>query len=124
MFQSLVKRMNRSDESGFTLIELLMVIVILAILSAVVVFSLAGLTDKGQKSACKADYNTLVTAEESHYADPGFGTWVDEGTLQTDKFLASLSPNYALTATGGPPATGYTIAQQNGKCTAYGIPPA
>ncbi|MGH9278265.1 MAG: type IV pilin protein [Acidimicrobiales bacterium] len=121
MFQKLVKRVNRKEESGFTLIELLMVIVILAILAAVVVFSLAGLTDKGQKSACKADYNTLVTAVEAHYADPGFGTWANETTLKADKFLATESPNYDITAT----ATGYTIAAAGGgKCGTFGIPPA
>jgi prepilin-type N-terminal cleavage/methylation domain-containing protein len=45
--------MKRKDE-GFTLIELLIVIVILGILAAVVVFAVNGITDRGEKSACKA----------------------------------------------------------------------
>ena len=40
------------EDHGFTLIELLMVIVILGVLSAVVVFSVAGINDKGEAAAC------------------------------------------------------------------------
>lgn len=53
------------DEDGFTLIELLIVIVVLGVLSAVVVFSVSGISDTGQSSACKADHQAVVTAEEA-----------------------------------------------------------
>lgn len=43
---------NLREDQGFTLIELLVVITILGILAAVVVFSVGGLGDKGQASAC------------------------------------------------------------------------
>ena len=56
---------------GFTLIELLVVIVILGILAAVVVFSVRGITDKGDSSACKAQVNTIETAVEAYRAQYG-----------------------------------------------------
>jgi prepilin-type N-terminal cleavage/methylation domain-containing protein len=62
--------MKRKDE-GFTLIELLIVIVILGILAAVVVFAVNGITDRGEKSACKADYETMGVALEAYNAQTG-----------------------------------------------------
>jgi prepilin-type N-terminal cleavage/methylation domain-containing protein len=62
--------MKRKDE-GFTLIELLIVIVILGILAAVVVFAVNGITDRGEKSACKADYETMGVALEAFNAQTG-----------------------------------------------------
>ncbi|WP_133871183.1 type II secretion system protein [Ilumatobacter fluminis] len=58
---------QKSD--GFSLIELLIVIVILGILAAVVVFSVRGITDNGQDSACQADERTLATATEAYFAE-------------------------------------------------------
>lgn len=58
----------RKSESGFTLIELLIVIVILGILAAIVVFSVRGITNKGNVAACKADVETVTVAEEAYYA--------------------------------------------------------
>ena len=76
MLHSLSKRLdalreNRDKQSGFTLIELLIVIVILGILAAVVVFSVQGITDRGNVAACKADISTAETAVEAYYAQKG-----------------------------------------------------
>src|SRR4051812_44720514 len=76
-------RNARQSESGFTLIELLMVIVILGVLAGVVVFAVGGITDKGQTSACKADYKTMQVAEEAYYAQNG--SYAAEAALVTAK---------------------------------------
>ena len=64
-------RQLREDEGGFTLIELLVVIVILGILAAVVVFSVRGVTDRGDVAACKTNQSTAQTAVEAYYAKEG-----------------------------------------------------
>ena len=81
----------RRDQRGFTLIELLIVIVILGILAAIVVFSVRGITDKGDLSACKAEVATVATAEEASYAqDNKYRSLAD---LHNDNFLRGGTPN-------------------------------
>lgn len=75
-------RRSQPGEAGFTLIELLVVIIILGILAAVVVFSVGGIDDRGEESACAIDDRTLRTAAEAFYADnnvyPATTTPVDD----------------------------------------------
>lgn len=61
----------RRQDSGFTLIELLIVIVILGVLAAIVVFSVRGITDRGDVSACKSNQKTAEVAVEAYYAKEG-----------------------------------------------------
>jgi general secretion pathway protein G len=56
------------NEDGFTLIELLIVIVILGILSAVVVFAVGGVSNKGTLASCQADKTSVATAAEAYFA--------------------------------------------------------
>lgn len=63
-----LRRAATPDDEGFSLIELLIVIVILGILSTVVVFSVRGVTDRGQDAACAQDARALATAVESYFA--------------------------------------------------------
>ena len=86
----------RRDQGGFTLIELLIVIVILGILAAIVAFSVRGITDRGDVSACKAEVKTVATAEEAYYAKTGsYGTLAQ---LNTGGFLRDGTPEYVTGA--------------------------
>ncbi|MFL6156401.1 MAG: type IV pilin protein [Marmoricola sp.] len=119
MLRSAVNRARaaRRNESGFTLIELLIVIVILGILAGIVVFSVAGIKDKGDLSACKAEVSTVATAEEAYYAKTGsYGSITD---LQTapDKFLRAGTPKYVASASATD-GTLTLVASPPAGCTA------
>lgn len=62
-------RAARQNQNGFTLTELLIVIVILGVLAGIVVFAVAGITDRGTKAACAADKRTVMTAVEAYHAE-------------------------------------------------------
>lgn len=55
------------NSMGFSLIEVLIVIVVLGMLAAVVVFSVRGVTDRGQNSACETEARILATAVEAYF---------------------------------------------------------
>lgn len=88
MLSSAVNRARaaRRDDKGFTLIELLIVIVILGVLAAVVVFSVRGITDRGDTSACRANLATTETAIEAFVAQSPTGAYPAS--------LAALVPDY------------------------------
>ena len=104
----------RRQDGGFTLIELLIVIVILGVLAAIVAFSVRGIVDRGEVSACKAEVKTVATAEEALYAKTGsYGTLAD---LTAGGFLRDGTPKYVASAVAG---TGkLTLAGAPAGCTA------
>jgi type IV pilus assembly protein PilA len=61
--------MEERNEKGFTLIELLIAIVVVGILTAVAIVGIAGLTDKGTKSACAATQDAVKSAQAVHFAN-------------------------------------------------------
>ncbi|MCB0965999.1 MAG: type II secretion system protein [Ilumatobacter sp.] len=72
---------NRTaDDGGFSLIELLVVIVVLGILTAVVVFSVVGISDDAEENSCAAGARTLAVAVESYFARHGSGSIPPTGT--------------------------------------------
>jgi general secretion pathway protein G len=97
----------RKDDRGFTLIELLIVIVILGILAGIVIFAVAGITDRGNAAACKSDRKTIEVAVEAYRAKNGNypANLTPLLTTGADQFLR---PDPALTATGKT-GDGYTI---------------
>ena len=100
---------KRSGEAGFTLVELLVVIAILGILSAIVVFAVGGISDKGQSSANKTDCAVISAAEEAYFAQKSVYTAL-QSDLVTAGFLHEPSATaHAITLVAGPPAN-YTIA--------------
>jgi peptide/nickel transport system substrate-binding protein len=80
----------RCSSYGFTLIELLVVITIIGVLAAVVVFSVRGVTDKGQSAANATSVQTLRTAEEAYFAKNNQYA-PNEAALISAGFLASPS---------------------------------
>ena len=99
---------DRSDSSGFTLIEVLVVITVLGVLTMVVVFSVRGITDKGQDSACHTDARVLATAVESYLAQetgrviPATGADAEryERTLVDTGLVRGLSEYWDVAAEG------------------------
>lgn len=62
---------TRRHERGFTLVELLVVIAIIVILSAVAVYAVGGITDRGGHAACEGSEDSLRTASQSYMAMEG-----------------------------------------------------
>jgi len=86
-------------ESGFALVELLVVIVILGILAAVAVFAVGGVSDRGRRSACETDVDTVTAASEAYYV-PNAGYAPTLAALVTAKYLRQVPGS----------GNGYTIA--------------
>jgi prepilin-type N-terminal cleavage/methylation domain-containing protein len=110
-------RKRHAHEGGFTLIELLIVIVILGVLSAVVVFAVGGISNKGNAAACQSDVKAVETAQEAYSASTtlGNGTYASSvAALVTAKLLReapSTTNGYTITTA----ATGVVTA--TGSCT-------
>jgi prepilin-type N-terminal cleavage/methylation domain-containing protein len=79
-------RRAREDQGGFTLIELMIVIIILGVLAGIVIFSVRGITDRGNVAACKTDLSSITTAVEAY-------------RTQTGSFPAHLVPQLTSGAT-------------------------
>ena len=86
--QLLAARENRRSEDGFTLIELLIVIVILGVLAGIVVFSIRGITDRGDVAACKSNLKATEVAVEAYYAKNG------SNPASTGTGVGGLVPDY------------------------------
>lgn len=94
------RQAHRAD-GGFTLIELLLVIVILGVLSAIVVFSVRGITDRGDTAACKSNVKAAQVAVEAYYAQenkyPTTITQLTSNGAGSHKLLQEAPPTGILT---------------------------
>jgi general secretion pathway protein G len=96
-------------DRGFTLIELLVVIVILGILSAIVVFSVNGITNRGERSACQANVETVNIASEAYRAQ-NTGYALTLPALQSAGFLKTIPGTMAGDGLSfSVPEGGYTV---------------
>ena len=107
---------NSIKDRGFTLVEIIIVIVILGILAVVVAFSVRGVKDRGEVSACGADARTLSTAAEVYMAKeqvsvlPVMGTsanryelaLIDAGLLKQVSTKYDLNEDGTVTTNGDP----------------------
>jgi len=106
----------RENESGFTLIELLIVIVILGVLSGIVVFSVSGITNRGDTAACDANLKTVQVASEAYFAQnsvyaptiAALATGFLQSVPKTTTDDAKKGVTYTFVATGKPTIVGGT----------------
>ena len=97
-------------DDGFTLIELLVVIVILGTLSAVVVFAVGNLTDRGTQAACQADVKSVEVAMEVYNAKMGDYPNNMNQLTGNDGFLKSLPSNPKYNISINPGTGAVTVA--------------
>jgi prepilin-type N-terminal cleavage/methylation domain-containing protein len=94
------------EDDGFTLVELLVVIAILGILAGIVVFSVAGITNNGQKAACGTEASTVRTAMEAYQAQAKPHAYPTAMAGLTGTFLATTPVNVDINTAS---ATSYTL---------------
>jgi general secretion pathway protein G len=115
----LVSLKQRKHDDGFTLVELLVVIAILGILAGIAVFSVSGVGDKGQSSACKTEKTVLGTAQEAYFASPtaGNGQYAANAGVLVPIFLNTAPTWYTTTGTGTAYTIGLTAAGTTAGCS-------
>lgn len=84
------------DDRGFTLIEILIAIIIIGILAAVVVFSVRGISDRGQDHACETDARVLATAVEAYLAQERVGAIPATAPLDSERYERTLEAHGML----------------------------
>ena len=91
------KKKRQMGQGGFTLIELLVVIAILAVLAGLAVVGIGAMRGNANKTACKADADTLETAVAAYRVDsndvnPTVASLLTSGLLKrSSKYDASMS---------------------------------
>jgi prepilin-type N-terminal cleavage/methylation domain-containing protein len=105
-------------DRGFTIVEILVVIVLLGVLATIVAFSVRGITERGDDSACGADARTLTQAAEVYMAQEGVSALPSIGIsanryelyLVDQGYIKQVSTKYDLAADG-------TLATTGTPCT-------
>jgi type IV pilus assembly protein PilA len=99
------RRLDPRSQDGFTLIELTIVVLIIAILSAIALPAFLGQRAKGQDAAAKSNARTLVSAMESCYTEvtlydpcPDSGTGIPIGTAPGEVEVTPAGNTYLIVA--------------------------
>lgn len=100
-------------EQGFTLIELLIAIVVVGILTAVAIVGIAGLTNKGNDSACAATLDAAQSAAAVHYTN-------NQGQYPTSFTQMETATPPELTVANGVKDTGASLAGNGWTITIAG----
>ena len=91
---------QEKQEQGFTLIELLIAIVVVGILTAVAIVGIAGLTNKGNASACSASMDAAQSASAIFYANNNNTYPTSFADLQPPKSDPTLLDLHGVTVNG------------------------
>lgn len=92
---------RRHGQAGFTLIELLVVIAVLAILAAIVLFNVVGVTNRGKSSACATDVKTFQSAVDAAIGDALSGGSTATAAALTAGSMNGTAPNDLTILDGG-----------------------
>jgi len=105
----------RADQ-GLTLIELLIVIVILGILSAIIVFSVEGITNRGEAASCEASAQTVRIAAQAFYAQ---GQGPDQAARYPNDLQELVDDDFVDSLPGTLSADGLTLTFATGTFFVY-----
>lgn len=108
-------RQRPGTEKGFTLIELVLVMLILAVLTAVAVPSYLAFGDRANKSAAGANLREAVTAVEGWHSDHGTYAGMTVAALKAS-YDQSLDPS--IVSLGTLSATTYCVMARSQTKTA------
>ena len=103
--------MKRNNKKGFTIVELVIVIAVIAILSAVLIPTFSGITEKANKSAAQ---QVAVNTYKEVQAEDLFDDGLQNGSYAVDGYTVDADGNVKFVYTH---TNGYTATLENGVWT-------
>ena len=114
------------NEKGFTLVELLIVLAILAVLSAVVLYNLGGMFDRGSAEAYYTDQKTIQQLVALFLYDTHVGPGSDWGNGTAGHHYPTVDGKATaegrLAAVGNPAVGANKLPTRRPPCLRQGLP--